>query len=426
MATAELLVQLTHAAGQTNKVHGSPSPFVNRKIECAGPFFLSHARRILRGRTWSEDEKIEQAANFVATEETEEDDLGDEPEDPQILQHDPKEWKELDLYAALGLSKLRYKATEDQIRRAHRRKVLKHHPDKKAAQGAIDDDRFFKCLQKAFEVLMDPVKRKQFDSVDEGADVPPPENYNSKKLTDEEFIEGWGKFFEAEARFSKIQPVPMLGDMNSSKEEVEAFYKFWFNFDSWRSFEYLDEDVPDDSDNRDNKRHIEKKNKAARAKAKTEDVARLRSMVDAAFSKDPRMKKFRLEEKKEKERLKWEREAESRKAAEEAKKAAEEEAKRKEEEERKAKEQRESQKKNKEAAKNARKKSKRTIKAAAKDADFEVEVESLIEAMDDVQLSDSASKLSDAGDKKAAFVEIARGLVADGKIDASSFPKLLA
>ena len=36
----------------------------------------------------------------------------------------------------LGLSKYRYKATEDQIKRAHRKKVLKHHPDKKIAKLA--------------------------------------------------------------------------------------------------------------------------------------------------------------------------------------------------------------------------------------------------------------------------------------------------
>jgi hypothetical protein len=65
-----------------------------------------------------------------------------------------------------------------------RKKVLKHHPDKKAAStGApasdtaaallginvsqnTNDDAFFKCIQKAHEVLTNPEKRRQFDSVD--------------------------------------------------------------------------------------------------------------------------------------------------------------------------------------------------------------------------------------------------------------------
>lgn len=63
-----------------------------------------------------------------------EDDLGvgDEEETDELLNLDPKEWKKQDHYAVLGLSHLRYKATAAQIKIAHRKKVLKHHPDKKA------------------------------------------------------------------------------------------------------------------------------------------------------------------------------------------------------------------------------------------------------------------------------------------------------
>ena len=53
-----------------------------------------------------------------------------------------------DHYAVLGLSKYRWRATDEQIKKAHRKKVLRHHPDKKAAAGAVDDDNFFKCIQK--------------------------------------------------------------------------------------------------------------------------------------------------------------------------------------------------------------------------------------------------------------------------------------
>ena len=44
---------------------------------------------------------------------------------------DPKEWKDQDHYKVLGLTKLRFKASDDQIKRAYRQKVLKHHPDKR-------------------------------------------------------------------------------------------------------------------------------------------------------------------------------------------------------------------------------------------------------------------------------------------------------
>jgi hypothetical protein len=59
-----------------------------------------------------------------------------------------------------------------------RKKVLKHHPDKKVSSATpptnslqfsginTNDDAFFKCIQKAHEVLSHPEKRRQFDSVD--------------------------------------------------------------------------------------------------------------------------------------------------------------------------------------------------------------------------------------------------------------------
>ena len=62
------------------------------------------------------------------------------------------------------------------------------------------------------------------------------------------FFHGFAPVFEREARFSRKQPVPMLGVYEDSKETVEAFYDFWYNFDSWRSFEYLDKEVNEGSD----------------------------------------------------------------------------------------------------------------------------------------------------------------------------------
>lgn len=217
----------------------------------------------------------------------------------------------------------------------------------------------------AFEILSDPVKRRQFDSVDEGANVDPP---SRKEKGD--FFKLWTPFFESEARFSNRRPIPSLGDINTPRNQVEAFYDFWFHFDSWRSFEYLDKDPADEGDNRDNKRWQEKKNKAERAKRKKEDTARLRKAVEDALSVDPRIKLFKENERKEKERKKIEKEAGARKAAEEARVREEEERKRKEEEAAKEKAVKEDNKKSKEAIKNRTKKEKRVVKGSVKDVNY--------------------------------------------------------
>ncbi|KAH3663311.1 hypothetical protein OGAPHI_005301 [Ogataea philodendri] len=397
------------------KAHSNYSASVKRPIEPVGKYFLAHATRTLRGHTWSEYEKIEASKNVTSVDESGEDDEFDEEQDEDLLEHDPRDWKTCDLYAVMGLSKLRYRATEDQIRRAHRKQVLKHHPDKKGAAGGLDQDGFFKIIQKAYETLMDPSKRKQYDSVDFHADVEPPA---AKDTYD--FFEAWGPVFASEGRFSTKQPVPELGNADSTRAEVESFYKFFTNFDSWRTFEFLDEDVPDDTANRDHKRYIEKKNNNARKKRKTEDNRRLAELVKRANAEDPRIKKFKEEEKAEKAKKKWEREAGARKAAEEAKAKAEAEAKAKEEAEAKAKLDKESSKKAKEAAKNAKKKNKRAVRSSAKDTGYfgaedkataiDADLELLLESFDDVTLSDVAGKLNgaDAASAKSILDEAAQ------------------
>lgn len=334
----------------------------------------------------------------------------------------------------LGLSKYRYKATDEQIKKAHRKKVLKHHPDKKAAAGQDDEnDSFFKCIQRAHEILTDPVKRRQFDSVDEEADVAPPTKKEMQKAG--AFYKKWNAVFQSEGRFSKKTPVPVLGDENSTKEDVEEFYDFWYNFDSWRTFEYLDEDVPDDNEGRDHKRHIEKKNANARRKRKTEDTARLRKLVDDCLGFDERIKKFRQAANANKNKKRLEKEATAKREAEEKAKAAEEaERKRKEEEER-SKAEKEQGKKAKEAAKNAVKKNKRVVKGSVKDVNYfaegaEATPKQIDDVLDDVdkvlgnidadELADLVSKLNvagkDAAKVKETFSAATGALVGSGKL----------
>ncbi|KAK4673881.1 Zuotin [Podospora pseudopauciseta] len=411
------------------KTVGKLSGATQRTLEPVGPYFLAHARRARHKRTFSEDDRI-QAQERAKKVENDEDSEISEPEDPMMLARDAKDWKQQDHYKVLGLSKYRWKATEEQIKRAHRKKVLKHHPDKKAAAGRTDDDNFFKCIQKATEVLLDPTKRRQFDSVDEEADVEPP---TKKQLQKGNFYKLWGNVFKSEARFSKIHPVPMLGDDKSTREEVENFYNFWYSFDSWRSFEYLDEDVPDDNENRDQKRHTERKNANARKKKKAEDNARLRKLLDDCSAGDERIKRFRQEANAAKNKKRLEREAAEKKAAEDAKAAKEAAEKAAKEAEEKAKADREANKKAKEAAKNAVKKNKRVLRGSVKDANYFAEgdaspatidavlgdVELIQGKMEPEEIAALASKLNGlkvADEIKSVWKAEAERLIGAGKI----------
>lgn len=313
--------------------------------------------------------------------------------------------------------------------------MLRHHPDKRAAVGANEDDSFFKCIQKATEILLDPVRRRQFDSVDEGADIEPPSKKESSAKG--KYFKLWGPVFASEGRFSRTQPVPHLGDDNSTKEHVENFYNAWYNFDSWRSFEYQDEDVPDDNENRDQKRHVERKNNNARKKKKTEDTARLRRLVDEVLAGDERIKRFRTEERANKNKKKTDREAADRKAKLDADAAKIEDVQKAKEAEEAAKANKVDAKKAKEAAKNAAKKNKRIIKGSVKDVNYFAgagipdaklvdgmlnDVDALVAKMEPEELADLAGKLNgktDVGDVKAAWKEEIKRLEKAGKIKGS-------
>jgi molecular chaperone DnaJ len=63
-----------------------------------------------------------------------------------------------DLYKILGVDK---KASAEEIKRAHRKLVRQHHPDRNPGDAKAEER--FKEIQAAYDVLGDPEKRKQYD-----------------------------------------------------------------------------------------------------------------------------------------------------------------------------------------------------------------------------------------------------------------------
>lgn len=247
-----------------------------------------------------------------------------------------------DHYALLGLSHLRYLATEEQIRKSYRETALKYHPDKQAALllSEVTEDakqakkeeieNHFKSVQEAYEILIDPVRRRIYDSTDEFDDEIPTD------CAPQDFYKVFGPAFMRNGRWSVNQPIPSFGDDSTPLKEVDSFYNFWYSFKSWREFPHADEFDVEQAESRDHKRWMERQNAKLSEKARKEDYARIRSLVDNAYRRDPRILRRKEEEKAEKQRKKQAKYLAKRLQEEEAARAAEEERRRKEEEDKRA------------------------------------------------------------------------------------------
>lgn len=94
------------------------------------------------------------------------------------------------------------------------------------------------------------------------------------------------------------------GDENADRQHVERFYNFWYSFESWREYSYLDEEDKDKGQDREERRWIDKQNKAVRIKRKKEEMSRIRALVDLAYNNDPRIVRIKNEEKEKKQAAK--------------------------------------------------------------------------------------------------------------------------
>lgn len=356
------------------EVLGTLSPSQLVTVEATGQWFFAYQQRTRSSHSFHSE-------SSSSEEEEEEEDIEDEDEEDHeyILSLDPKEWKSQDHYAVLGLKKLRYRASADQIKRAYRKKVLLHHPDKRKAKGlSVKDGEsdYFSCITQAYEILGNPVKRRSFDSVDPEFDDSIPSNTAENKKN---FFAVFRPVFETNARWSNKKRVPSLGDENTDFDHVNDFYRFWYEFDSWREFSYKDEEEKEKGENRDERRWIEKQNKAARQKLKKEEVARIRQLVDNAYACDPRIQKFKEEEKARKLAEKHAKQEAIRQKAEEEEKARlaiqAEERKRKEKADEEARVQAAAAKKEKEAMKKMLRKEKKSLHAMAKDFGYFVDTD---------------------------------------------------
>ncbi|GLJ49619.1 hypothetical protein SUGI_1052670 [Cryptomeria japonica] len=340
--------------GRPLYVSSNCHPIKATGLEPAGFSFHAAALRLLGYKECSEDDNDNKS-------ESEEKDIG------HTASYDSYSFKgkkksgagkdQQDHYALLGLGHLRFLATEDQIRKSYREAALKHHPDKQASLLLAEEteegkqakkdkiESHFKDIQEAYEILIDPAKRRIYDSTDEFDDEVPSD------CAPQDFFKVFGPVFMRNSRWSVAQPVPSLGDDNSPIKEVDKFYDFWYGFKTWREFPQEDDFDLEQAESREHKRWMEKQNAKIREKARKEEYARIWTLVENAYKKDPRILKRKEKEKADKLKKKEAKYRERRQKEEEAAKIAEDERLRKEEEDKRVAEAALAQKKAKEKEK---------------------------------------------------------------------------
>mmetsp|Transcript_41792 Transcript_41792/g.55083 ORF Transcript_41792/g.55083 Transcript_41792/m.55083 type:complete len:362 (+) Transcript_41792:301-1386(+) len=211
-----------------------------------------------------------------------------------------KEALDGNLYGALEIHDKTHEADEKMITKAYRKMALKYHPDKLGDKLTERDKEVWLKIQEAYETLVDPVKRRKYDSSLPFDEKIPEEG----TFDDSNFYDVFTKCFNLNMRWSKKQPTPNFGNEHMPLANVKKFYKFWFEFDSWREFSQYDEYDTNEAQDRYERRYMEQENKRCRAKYVKAERARILRLVELANDNDPRIRKEREEIEAEKQRKK--------------------------------------------------------------------------------------------------------------------------
>ncbi|CAN0055561.1 unnamed protein product [Ectocarpus sp. 12 AP-2014] len=239
---------------------------------------------------------------------------------------------ELTHYEILGFEKYGNGVGDEGLKKAYRKAVLKYHPDKTGVQDG-EEDEVFMAVQKAFDTLTDMTKRRAYDSSLEFDDSIPDELEGKEVSGPTSFYKVYEPVFERNKRFAVILPAPSLGDDDTPIDEVNNFYEYWVNFESWRDFSLEGEHDVEDAHDRYEKRWMIKENDRKSKELKRKEVKRLALLVDRARAVDPRIIRERVREREAKIAAKENKEREKREREQAKIQAVEDEKRRKKEEE---------------------------------------------------------------------------------------------
>lgn len=227
-----------------------------------------------------------------------------------------------DYYDLLGVDRT---ATDDELKKAYRRKALELHPDRN--YGNVEETtRLFAEIQSAYEVLSDPQERAWYDSHrdvllrgDQPGTAGEEFSYNVRMTTADEvlklmlkfngrldyndspsgFFGGLNDFFQTLAKEEDIAcqwedlesiDYPGFGHKDDDYEDiVKPFYAMWNGFATRKSYIWKDQYRLSDAPDRRIRRLMEKENKKLRDEAIQEYNNAVRSLVAFVRKRDPRV-----------------------------------------------------------------------------------------------------------------------------------------
>ncbi|KAI9788647.1 MAG: hypothetical protein M1816_006793 [Peltula sp. TS41687] len=226
-----------------------------------------------------------------------------------------------DYYELLGVDQ---KATEEEIKKAYRKKALELHPDRNYGNVEASTLHFTK-IQSAYEVLSDPQERAWYDSHRDAvlySDVATPpagqrqEGWTSRGTTPKDIFRVMtringdysdspdGFFGILRTAFTTIAheeriacnweglaavDYPSFGRSSDDYADVvRPFYAVWMSFSTKKSFSWVDIYRPREGSDRRERRMVEKENKRLRDVGIQEYNDAVRAMVAFVRKRDPR------------------------------------------------------------------------------------------------------------------------------------------
>ncbi|KAJ5469436.1 hypothetical protein N7539_009054 [Penicillium diatomitis] len=238
-------------------------------------------------------------------------------QDAQVPQSELK----TDYYELLGITR---GATDDEIKKAYRRKALELHPDRN--YGNVEEaTRLFAEVQSAYEVLADPQERAWYDSHKEvflgtNGSSEDQHSYDIRLTTAEDVLKVFSKFsprmefsdaptgffgglqeqfaqLALEERLAcqwenqEMVDYPSFGSRDDDYESVvRPFYAAWSGFSTCKSFAWKDAYRLSEAPDRRVRRMMEKENRRLREDAIREFNDAVRSLVAFVKKRDPRYK----------------------------------------------------------------------------------------------------------------------------------------